>query len=162
EFALPPLYIGGYIFSRMELLPWYYAGLGITFVILFTTYRIINSSFGLAFTALRDAEPFAKNLGVSVYRYHLIVFGISAFFTGIAGAFYAHFFSMISPGILSLDTFLLIIVIVMVGGLGRFPGAMIGALVITFVNELLRATGPYRFIILGVIVIAIMMHMPGD
>ncbi len=159
-FPVPMPHLFGYAFSTHKLVPWYYVGLGLFVVLLFFIYKVIHSPLGLAFVALRDGEPFAKSLGVNDFKYRLIVFGISSFITGIVGGFYAHYYAMLSPSILGLDTFLLVLIMVMFGGLGRFPGAVLGAFSITVLNELLRPTGVFRFVILGIIVIATMIYMP--
>lgn len=155
---IPPLYLGGYTFDRLG---WYYAGFAIFLLFLFVIYKVINSRVGLAFVALRDAEPLAKSLGVNEYKYKLIVFGISSFITGVMGAFYVHYSGMISPTILTTDRFLTVIAMVLFGGLGRFPGAALGAFAITFANELLRPTGEFRLLILGAIIVATMIYVPG-
>lgn len=157
---IPPPVLLGYTFSKSELVPWYYLTLAFFVLLIFAIYRIINSSVGLAFVALRDAEPLAKTLGIDEYRYKLLVFGISAFVAGVMGAYYAHYFGLISPAVLSLELFLMVLVMVLFGGLGVFPGATIGAFVITFANELLRPTLSWRLVILGAIVIVVMIFMP--
>jgi branched-chain amino acid transport system permease protein len=161
--GIPTLQIGGYVFPDplVTLVPWYYVAFGICFGIIFTIYKIINSSLGLAFMALRDDEPFAKSLGVNQYKHSLILFGISAFLTGIAGAFYAHFVGVVSPQVLDLTTFLFLFIMVSFGGMGRFPGAVIGAFIITFLNDALLATGVFRQVILGGIIVITMIYLPG-
>lgn len=159
-FPVPTPHLFGYVFAAHKLVPWYYMGLGLFFILLFFIYKVIQSPLGLAFVALRDGEPFAKSLGVNDFKYRLIVFGISSFITGIVGGFYAHYYGMLSPSILGLDTFLLVLIMVMFGGLGKFPGAVLGAFSITVLNELLRPTGVLRFVILGIVVIATMIYMP--
>lgn len=153
---IPPLQL----FSPLELVPLYYVALGIFFLLLFIMYKIINSPIGLAFVALREAESFAESLGVNQYKYKLMVFSMSASFTGMIGAFYAHYISKITPAILNLDLFLLILVMVVLGGKGRFPGAVIGAFVITILNEILRAAEIYRVLVLGLIIILTIIFMP--
>jgi branched-chain amino acid transport system permease protein len=157
---IPSPNLFGYVFTRSELVPWYY--LTLSFFVLFISiiYIIIKSNVGLAFIALRDAEPQAKSLGVDEYKYKLMVFAISAFIAGSAGAYYAHYFGLISPASMSLDVFLIVLIMVLFGGLGVFPGAAIGAFIITIVNELLRPTLEWRLVILGGIVILTMMFMP--
>jgi branched-chain amino acid transport system permease protein len=157
---IPAPSLFGYVFTRQELVPWYY--LSLVFFILFLSiiYIIIKSNIGLAFIALRDAEPQAKSLGVNEYKYKLLVFAISAFIAGSAGAYYASYFALISPASMNLDVFLIVLVMVLFGGLGVFPGAAIGAFIITIVNELLRPTLEWRLVILGTIVILTMMFMP--
>lgn len=151
--SIPPLKLGGYVFSRVQLIPWYYTALVISFLLLFVVYKIISSSVGLGFVGLRDSEDFAKSLGINEYKYKLMVFGISAFLTGIIGAFYAHYAGIISPRLLGLDIFLLAMIMLIIGGIGIFPGAFIGALIVTFLNEYLRPLESYRFLIFGAIVI---------
>lgn len=122
--TIPPLKLGGYVFSDMEPVPYFYAGFVLFLVSLLIIYKIIYSTWGLAFVALRDSEVFAKSLGVNEFKYKLLVFGVSAFLTGLAGAFYAHYVQVLSPRILSFDLFLTLMVMLVLGGMARFPGAM--------------------------------------
>jgi branched-chain amino acid transport system permease protein len=140
--------------------PWYYTLLGVAFLSFFIIYRITKSSIGLAFVALRDSEPFAKILGVDEFRHKLMVFGISAFLTGMIGAFYAHYTGIVSTRILGLDIFLLVMVMLVIGGMGKFPGAAIGAFIVTFLNEALRLAGEYRLFIFGAIVVSVIVLVP--
>jgi branched-chain amino acid transport system permease protein len=157
---IPSPNLFGYVFSRQELVPWYYLTLAFFVLFISIIYIIIKSNVGLAFIALRDAEPQAKSLGIDEYKYKLLVFALSAFIAGSAGAYYAHFFGLISTASMSLDVFLIVLIMVLFGGLGVFPGAAIGAFIITIVNELLRPTLEWRLVILGGIVILTMMFMP--
>ncbi|MFC2028819.1 branched-chain amino acid ABC transporter permease [Chloroflexota bacterium] len=157
---IPAPSLFGYVFTRQEMVPWYYLCLAFFIFFLFIIFKIIKSNIGLAFIALRDAEPLAKSLGVNEYKYKLLVFALSAFIAGVAGAFYASYFSLISPASMSLDVFLIVLVMVLFGGLGVFPGAAIGAFIITILNELLRPTLEWRLVLLGIIVILTMELMP--
>jgi len=155
------LQLGKYIFSSDAPFSSYYIIFGISILLFFIIYRIINSSLGLAFRSLGDSEDFAKSLGVDEYKYKLIVFGISAFIAGLMGAVYTSFYGTISPFMLTeVSTFLMVLIMLMLGGLGRFPGAVIGAFVITGLSEALRPLLLLRFVILGAIVIAVMIAMP--
>ncbi len=158
--GIPPLSVGGYALSPLELLPWFYITLGISLASLFVIYKIVHSPWGLAFTAVRDSEPLAKSAGIDDYRYKVIVFGVTSFFTGLAGAFYAHYVGILSTRILGLDLFLLLMVMQVVGGMGRFPGALLGAIIVTFADEGLRAAGVYRLVIFGAMVVAIVVLAP--
>jgi branched-chain amino acid transport system permease protein len=158
--AIPSLKIGSVVLDRTSLLPWYYVGLILSFMILLVVYKIIFSSVGLGFVGLRDSEDFAKTLGINEYKYKLLVFGISAFLTGIAGAFYVHYAGIISPRILGLDIFLLVMLMLILGGIGVFPGAFIGGFIVLILNEVLRPLGAYRFLIFGAIVIVSIKAMP--
>ena len=158
--SIPTLKLGGYIFSRTQLIPWYFVALVISFLILLAVYKTIFSSVGLGFIGLRDSEDFAKTLGINEYKYKLMVFGLSAFLTGIIGGFYAHYAGIISPRLLGLDIFLMVMLMLIIGGMGIFPGAFLGGFIIFFLNELLRPLASYRFLIFGAIVVVAIKYMP--
>ena len=158
--SIPSLTFGTYTFSRTDLIPWYYAALVISLLILLVVYKIIFSSVGLGFIGLRDSEDFAKTLGINEYKYKLLVFGLSAFLTGIMGGFYAHYAGIISPRLLGLDIFLLVMLMLIIGGIGIFPGAFLGGFIILFLNEFLRPLEAYRFLIFGAIVVVAIKIMP--
>jgi branched-chain amino acid transport system permease protein len=147
-------------FSVAAKVPWYYTLLGVAYLSFFIVYRISRSSIGLAFVSLRDSESLAKSLGVDAYKHKLMVFGISSFLTGMIGAFYAHYTGIVSTRILGLDIFLMVMVMLVIGGMGKFPGAAIGAFIVTFLNELLRPLGEYRLFIFGAIVVLIIVLVP--
>jgi len=158
--SIPPLSLGQYEFSSMNLIPPYYTAVVLSMISLLIIYKIINSTWGLAFIALRDSEVFANSLGVDDFKYKLLVFGISAFLAGAVGAFYAHYVGMLSSRILGLDLFLILMVMLVVGGMGRFPGAVIGSFITISVSELLRPLENYRLVIFGVIVIFLVLFLP--
>lgn len=159
--GIPPLAIGGYKFKPLELRPWFYVALGLFVVCLYAIYRAINSNWGRAFVALRDSPRFAKGLGVNEFKYKLLVFALSALITGLTGAFYAHYTGVLSVRLLnSLDLFLMLLIMQVVGGMGRFPGAAIGAFLITFVNEWLRFAESYRPMVFGAAIILLVIFFP--
>lgn len=88
------------------------------------------------------------------------MFGISAFIAGLMGGIFTSFYNVASPLTLGLDIFLMVLIMLMLGGVGRFPGAVIGAFVITFISESMRGLGLMRFVILGAIVVAVMIALP--
>jgi branched-chain amino acid transport system permease protein len=158
--GIPPLKLGNYAFSSLEPVPWFYTAVGISLISLFIIYKVIHSTWGLAFIAVRDSELFAKTLGVNDFRYKLMVFGISAFLTGGIGAFYGHYVGVLSTRVLGLDLFLILMVMLVLGGMGRFPGAVVGTFVTVFLSELLRPVGHYRMLIFGAVVVLLVMFMP--
>jgi hypothetical protein len=76
------------------------------------------------------------------------------------GAFYAHYTSVLSPRLLGLDLFLFLVIMILLGGVGKFPGAVIGAFVVTFLDDWLRPFGEYRLLILGALVVIIVLLAP--
>jgi len=124
------------------------------------TYVIVKSPIGLAFRALKDNPGYAVARGVNRFQAQLLVFGISAFFTGLAGGFYAAHFQAIGPGILSLSQLLFIIAIAVVGGVGTFWRPLVGTVVLVAADELMREMGEFRTLGLGLIIALSVILMP--
>jgi branched-chain amino acid transport system permease protein len=124
------------------------------------TYAIVKSPIGLAFRALKDNPGYAVARGVNRFQAQLLVFGISAFFTGLAGGLYAAHFQAIGPGILSMSQLMFIIAIVVVGGVGTFWGPLVGTIVLVAADELMREAGEFRTLGLGIIIALSIMLMP--
>ncbi len=157
--GMPHFQFLGFDFGKSKL-GYYYLSLFIFLLMQFAIYRIIHSKIGLAFVALRDSEAFAESLGVNRTRYNLIVFLISSFITGMMGSLYVHYLKVATPRLLELETFSESIMMVVIGGLGRFPGAIVSAFLVTFINELLRTAGLIRPIIFGSIIILVIIIFP--
>jgi len=159
--GMPPLEIGGYAIYTINKLPWYYLALVLAAVAVYLVYFVVlPRKWGRAFVAMRDSEAFARSLGVNDYKYKLIVFTISAAITGVAGAIYAHYVGVVTPNILETEFFLMVMLMLSVGGMGRFPGVVLGAFIITIGNEFLRSAGEYRLLLLGLAVIATVLFFP--
>jgi branched-chain amino acid transport system permease protein len=152
---IPPFFAG---ITRIQA---YYVCFAFFLVALTIIYKTIRSSTGLAFVALRDSKDFATALGVSEYREKLKVFALVSFLTGIAGGFYVHYLGDISPTTLAIEPFLLTIAMMELGGIGRFPGTVLGAAIIVFGNELLRLAGTLRLALLGGLICVIILFFPG-
>ena len=156
-----PLEIAGYSFVTGDKTAWFYLALAVTAVFVWLIYFVLlKGRWGRAFVVLRDAEGPAKSLGVNEYYYKLLAFMLSAAVTGLAGALYTNYVGVITPSILGNEFFLIVMVMLCIGGLGKFPGVLIGAFVITLGNEFLREFGQYRLIILGLMVIITLIALP--
>jgi branched-chain amino acid transport system permease protein len=159
--GIPPIDVFGITFGPSNKLGWYYLALTAAAVTVYAVYfGVLRSRTGRAFVALRDSAEFARSLGVNAFQYKLLAFTLSALMTGFAGALYAHYTSVVTPKILGNEFILLIIVMMAIGGIGRFPGAVLGAFVITILNELLRDAGTYRLLILGMLVVLTLLLLP--
>ena len=159
--GIPPLEIFGYSITAMEKVQWYFLSLIIAALIIYFVYFImLPGKLGMSFITLRDSEDFAKSLGVNDYKYKLIAFTFSAVITGVAGALYAHYVSVVTPKILGNEFFLMVMLMLSVGGTGKFPGVVLGAFIITIGNEILRDAGQYRLLILGLCVVLTILFLP--
>lgn len=148
------------LFGRDWLVANYALVVALFALVMAASWLIIRSPLGLAFQALRDNPGCAMARGVNRFQMQLWVFGFSAFLTGLAGAVYAAHFNAIGPGVLSLSTLLFVIAMVVVGGIGRLWGPLLGAVVLMGADEVLREFGEFRALGLGLIIAVSMVAMP--
>ena len=145
---------------------YYYLVVVVLVVLMFVARNIGNSHTGRAFTAIRDSELAARAMGVDLVRYKTTAFALSALYAGIAGSLYAGLLHGISPEdftvLLSVD-FLTMIVL---GGLGSVSGALSGALLLTFLQNVLTRLPVVRdfknlyIVVLGVVLILTITFLP--
>ena len=100
------------------------------------------------------------SLGISAFKYKLMVFFFFSFLTGIIGAYYGHFYGVLSFRMLELDLFSILMVMMLVGGLGHFPGAVIGAFLVVAGSELMAPLGAYRAVTMGALVVILVLALP--
>lgn len=135
-----------------------------TLLVLATVFSIviIRSPIGLAFRALRDNPAYAAARGISRFRYQLLVFACSAFFTGLAGSVYAANFKVIGPNVLQLPLLLFLISMMVVGGVGRIWGPLVGAALLMLIDETFKEDwlSEYRNIGLGALLALFVILMP--
>ncbi len=138
----------------------YYAALVLLILTNIIIWRILKSPLGLAFRALRDAEPYAVARGIPEYRYKLLVFAISAFFTGLAGAFYANFLDAVGPSIFDFGLMMNLLAMIVIGGWGTFWGPIVGTVLLLYLNEALRDIDEWRVLIFGLLMIVFVILLP--
>jgi len=153
--VVPPL-LGG---ARV---PQYLVILAVLVLVILVSWLVNRSRWHFAFTAIRANEEVAASMGVDVVRYKVLAFMISAFFAGIAGAYYGHVFLFISPiEVYSLAVSVGALVAPIFGGLYSTVGPVIGAVVLRAGEEALRsAIGGGYLIIYGLILSAVILYMP--
>ena len=122
---------------------------------------IIRSPWGRAFAALRDNPIRAESLGVNIMAYTLLAFAIGAAFAGVAGAYFSTLVQFIEPGPFHLVTSLMMLLMVIVGGSGRFFGPMLGAAIVILLPEWLRVLKDWYLVMFGLAVVAMMIWLPG-
>jgi branched-chain amino acid transport system permease protein len=109
---------------------------------------------------VREEELAAQIAGINVVRYKMLALVISAIYAGVAGAFLAHYMTFIQPKMFSLIKSTELTIIVIFGGLGSISGSVLGAVVLTFLPEMLRAVDKWRLVAYGAAVILIMISRP--
>lgn len=138
----------------------YYVGLAILTVAMIVSIIVIRSPMGLAFQALRDNPVYAAARGMDRFKYQLWIFGMSAFFTGLAGSFYAVNTGAVGPVVFSFSHLLFLLSMIIVGGVGTIWGPIVGALLLMFAEEAMRELGDMRDIGMGLILVVCVVLMP--
>lgn len=134
-----------------------YAMMVITVVVI---VNFLNSTHGRACVAIRENEIAAETMGINTTFYKVMAFALGAFFAGVAGALYAHYFYLIQPTSFTFFRSFDILVMVVFGGLGSITGSIIAAAAITMVNAALQDLAVLRMVIYAVLLIAIMVFRP--
>jgi branched-chain amino acid transport system permease protein len=130
------------------------------FIFLFIKQRIVNSSTGRAFMAIRENVVAANGIGINVRKYKIIAFIISAVYMAFAGSLYAHYVNYISPETFTSNQSILFLTMLLFGGMGNLAGPIIGAVVITVLNEALQGFSNYRTLVYGIVIMIAVLFMP--
>lgn len=141
---------------KLNEVEYYYVVLALMALALFFVHRILKSHLGRAFEALRDSPVACDCMGVSVYRYKVYAFVISAAFAGLAGALYTYSEEYISPNTYNFELTILFLLAVIMGGRKTRSGALIGAVIVVMLPSLLSDIQLFRIIatVLAVAVVA--------
>lgn len=119
-----------------------------------------RSSWGRETRAVRDAPVAARALGINVYWVHVRSFALGSALAGLAGALRMGYIGSVNPTSMSFQVSLLFLVFLTVGGSSRILGALLGAVVLGLLPEMLRPLGNYRLEFYGLLVIAVMIFRP--
>jgi branched-chain amino acid transport system permease protein len=121
---------------------------------------LIASRAGRAMRGLKDSEVAAEALGIDVAAYKTKVFVISAVFASVAGSIYAHADRFITPAEANFLRSVEFVAMVVVGGLGSIPGAIVGAAILTLLPQALATLEDLRHVLTGALLVGIMAFMP--
>ncbi len=105
------------------------------------TLNLFRTHYGRAFIAIRDQDIAAEVMGVDLFRYKLLAFGISSFFVGVSGALLAHYRSIVTWERFTLDVSVLYLAMIIIGGMGSVSGSLFGASFMTLLPALLTNMG---------------------
>jgi ABC-type branched-subunit amino acid transport system permease subunit len=122
---------------------------------------LVRSRLGRLWVALRDAPNAAAASGVRVSRRKIAAFAVSAAIAGVGGALIAVTLSHVGPTDFELHWSIMLILAVIVGGSGSVPGALFGAALVVLVPEALAHTRGMSDLVLGVVLMAVMIGLPG-
>ena len=151
-----------------DKVPYYWLALGLLVVTLLATVAIERSHLGYYLRAIKDEPDAARSIGVDIARYKQIALSISAFFTALGGSLYAQKELYIDPGsVLSTAMSIKVALVSILGGVGTLFGPVVGAVVLTTIEEVTRASfggsgkGTDLIIYAGLIVVIAVFYPSG-
>ncbi|RZN31960.1 branched-chain amino acid ABC transporter permease [Bradyrhizobium sp. Leo121] len=130
-------------------------------VVIYVAYTLRRSYFGRAIAAIKQDDVVAQSMGVNVFMHRLSLFIASGFICGAAGALAAHLNYFIGPGDFGLVRSVDALTYPILGGVNALAGPLIGAIFTTLLPEALRFSNQLREILMGALVVAIVLYLPG-
>jgi branched-chain amino acid transport system permease protein len=161
-------------YARRDLVFYYLLLLCATGALLFVK-NLLRSRMGRAFVAIRDNDVVAEMLGVNIFTGKLRAFGVSAFYAGFTGAVFAYYVETILPEHFNIFVSINYVFMVVIGGIGRLWGPVVGAVIVVLIPEALRLltahvshmwpayvvyTEQAKLVIFGLIVIGLLIAEP--
>ncbi|MEW5827142.1 MAG: branched-chain amino acid ABC transporter permease [Candidatus Bipolaricaulota bacterium] len=121
---------------------------------------ILNSHWGRAFKAIRENDVRAEMVGVSLLAYQLLAFAIGAAYAGIGGGLIAPLIRYVDPTAFPVHESFWFLIMLIIGGSGRFEGPFIGVIAVTLLPELLRGVQQMFFVIFAAITLLLLVFWP--
>ncbi|WP_200845048.1 branched-chain amino acid ABC transporter permease [Roseomonas sp. 18066] len=126
----------------------------------YCAWRLQHSGIGRRWLAVREDEDVAQALGINLVQVKLMAYTIGAAFAGLAGGLFAAMTGAVFPQSFQLLVSVNVLAVLVVGGIGSLPGVVIGAAALIGAPEVLRDLGEYRYLIYGLVIIAIVRFKP--
>jgi len=155
---VPSAFLGTFVFDSDKRL--FYLIQPVTILLILAARNIVSTRVGRAFLAIRQSETAAQTLGINLSWYKTSAFALSAFYTGVAGALFAYAMTHITPDSFSLSTSIDFIAMIVIGGMGSIFGSIIGAVILTAIQQLLGSLAEVQMLVFGIALIVFMIFMP--
>lgn len=131
-----------------------------TMLSIWIIHNFVTSTMGKALNAVRDDEAASESMTVKTRKTKIIAFMFGAFWAGIAGGLFAHVITYINPDMFSINRLAEILAMVYFGGLNSIIGSIVGAVSINLLGEALRPLELFKWIIIPLILIFVMIFRP--
>jgi branched-chain amino acid transport system permease protein len=138
----------------------YYIALAFAAVVAFVALRLRKARIGRAWLSIREDEDVAEATGVNLVQTKLLAYMLGAAFAGLGGGIFAGLVGSIFDSSISATVSINVVAIVVIGGMGSVPGAVLGAVFLIGVPELFREFADYRFLFYGAALIVMMLYRP--
>jgi branched-chain amino acid transport system permease protein len=159
---------GGLLVDRISLFgdgfarerEYYYIVLLVAALLVFMAFNLARSHIGRAFVAVRDAELAAQTSGVNIAKVKTLAFAISAVYAGLGGAIFAPLLGIVSPESFSLLLSVQFLSMIVIGGIGTVAGGILGAGLVTLLQDQLAQAGGWSGLLYGLVVLLVMILEP--
>lgn len=138
----------------------YYLILAGCLVVGFIAWRLKDSRLGRSWIALREDEDVAQAMGLNTVITKLLAFATGATFAGLSGAIFASKLNSAYPHSFDLLVSIYVLCIIIIGGMGSIPGAILGSFFLIGMPELLREFSEFRLLVVGAVMVAMMLYKP--
>jgi branched-chain amino acid transport system permease protein len=142
-------------------LGFYYLSLLVAAAICWLTRNLLRSRIGRAFVAIRESETAAESMAIDVTRTKTLAYALAALYAGIAGGLFAPLLGLVVPESYDLFQVVFQFAMVVVGGLGSLAGAVLGAALMVWLQEGLRAFKDLQEIAFGGLILLTVLFLPG-
>jgi branched-chain amino acid transport system permease protein len=139
---------------------WYWIFLTVLVLAIVAANNLLRSPAGRALRSLHDAEIAAQTSGIDTQAYKIKVFVFSCALVGLVGALYGHYSGFITPAAASFVRSVEYVMMVVIGGIGSVPGAVLGAAIVTLLPHALASMQHYEILIIGCILMFTILFMP--
>ncbi|MFV0480329.1 MAG: branched-chain amino acid ABC transporter permease [Anaerorhabdus sp.] len=140
--------------ARLTTFSWSFGVMALTIIVIML---LMKSRQGRAIISVREDEIAAEASGIATSNYKILAFVLAAFFAGVAGGLYAHAIGILQPSTFDFNKSIEILVMVVLGGMGNIPGAILSAIALTVLPELLRGASSYRTLVYALVLIGVML-----
>lgn len=157
--GIPPPYLGSRPLGTH--FAYFYVVMPLALLGLYFSFSILRSDIGRSFKAIREDQLAAAASGVNVRKYKVIAFVLSALYAGCAGSLQAH----MAPGFLHPNSYTItemvtLLLMVVFGGIGHIWGGVIGAILVTIIDDFTRDYYQYRMMMFGAVIVLVVIFMP--
>jgi branched-chain amino acid transport system permease protein len=157
-YGIPRPQIGPIVlFSESDI---YYLMLILAILVLFAVRRLGNSRIGRAWKYIREDEDAAEAMGINRVRYKLLAYALGATFGGFAGSLFAVKMTAIAPESFNFMQSVMILLAIVLGGIGRLPGVVLGAVLVILLPEAMRSFSDWRLFVFGALLVIMMIFRP--
>ncbi|MDR6612963.1 branched-chain amino acid ABC transporter permease [Leifsonia sp. 1010] len=145
------------IFSNSNGVPWYWLTITVIIVILLLVGNLERSRVGRAWVAIREDEDAAEIMGVPTFKYKVWAFAIGAGVGGLSGALFAGQVGFVNNQKFDVQTSILFLAAVVLGGAGNKVGAMLGGAIVAYIPLRFTVIADYKYLIFGIALVLIMI-----